>query len=63
MRTVLTLDDSQMGEWTQICRAYARKIGAELIFVNNTSMGIQTKEGELRHIYIDELYDILAEGV
>lgn len=60
MREVLTLESAQMGEWEQICKAYARKVGAELIFVNETSFGIQTKDGELRHIYIDELYSMLG---
>ena len=59
MREVLTIDESQMNDWKQICRAFAKKQNAELVFVNSTSCGIQTKDGEFHHIYIDEMASIL----
>lgn len=46
-------------EWYMVCAAYARKIGAELLFVNSDSFGICTKDEKLLHIYADELYEIL----
>ena len=60
MRTVYTMDDSQMGEWKEICKAYAKKVNADLLFVNETSFGIQLPSGELQHIYIDELVHLLG---
>ena len=58
MRTVLTMSEKQMPEWRAICKAYAKKHGAELIFVNETSCGIE-KDGQFRHIYIEEMYEEL----
>lgn len=58
MMGVYAVTEKQMKDWTDICTAYAKKIGAELLFVNETSMGIE-KGGEFRHIYIDELAEIL----
>ena len=59
MRKVYTMNESQMEEWKEICNAYAKKINAKLLFVNETSFGIQLHNGELQHIYIDELVNIL----
>lgn len=49
--------------WVGICETYARKIGATLLFVNSDNFGIETKTGELMHIYADELEAILQNGV
>lgn len=57
--TTLYCTEKQMDDWKQICKAYARKVGAELIFVNETSFGIE-KNGQFQHIYIDELYEMLG---
>ena len=48
--------------WTEVCQAYADRIGAELLFVNSDNFGIETKDGELLHIYADELERILRSG-
>lgn len=60
--TTYYVNKDDMSEWRSICRAYARKVGAELLFVNENSFGIQTKDGQLQHIDISELYDILARA-
>lgn len=52
-------DRRHMNEWKDICRAFARREGAELLFVNEASMGLAYADGSLRHIYIDELANIL----
>ena len=57
--TRYAVSDAQMSEWKQICQAYARKYNAKLLFVNKTSFGIETEDGQLQHIYIDELEDFL----
>ena len=49
----------QMAEWKQICQAYARKVGAKLLFVNESSMGLEYPNGNMKHIYIDELENLL----
>ena len=50
---------SQMGEGEQICKAFAKKVGAELLFVNEESCGIQYPNGTMQHIYINEMVEIL----
>lgn len=47
-------------EWEDVCKAYADKIGAELLFVNSDNFGIRTKEDRFLHIYADELVQILG---
>lgn len=53
------VNSSQMGEWEQICKAFSKKVGAELLFVNEESCGIQYPNGTMQHIYIDEMVEIL----
>lgn len=45
-------------EWKEVCKAFCRKIGAELLFVNDDSFGYE-KDGQLIHLYVDELMEIL----
>ena len=49
-----------MNEWREICSAYARKVNAKLLFVNEDSFGIEYPDGTLRHIYVDELVELLG---
>ena len=48
-----------MKEWSQICAAYCRKIGATLLFVNTDNFGLEMPDGSHRHIYADELTELL----
>ena len=59
MREVMAVSQDQMSDWRQICRAFAKKLGAKLLFVNETSMGLEYPDGTMKHIYIDELADYL----
>lgn len=52
---VYTVSKSQMEDWRQICRAFAKREGAKLLFVNEQSMGLEYPDGTHKHIYIDEL--------
>lgn len=52
-------DDAYMKEWTEICAAYCKRVGAELLFVNEGDFGCEMPNGELRHIYADELEELL----
>ena len=61
MRTIYAMNKNQMEDWKQICKEYAKKVNAELLFVNETSFGIQLPNGELQHIYIDELVNLLED--
>ena len=62
MRTNLAVNQNQMNDWRQICKAFAEKIDAELLFVNETSCGVQYKNNTFGHIYIDEMLDFLKEN-
>lgn len=53
MRSEYAMDDSQMSEWNQICKAFAKKLGAKLVFVNETSCGLEFPDGSMKHVYID----------
>ena len=61
MREVMTVSKEQMDGWLAICRAFAKRENATLVFVNETSMGLEYPDGVLRHIYIDELQEILEK--
>lgn len=61
MREVLTMSEKQMPEWRAICRAFAKRENAKLLFVNETSMGIEYQNGTMRHISIEELLEILSK--
>lgn len=53
--------DKHMQEWEQICKAYAKKVGAKLLFVNSTSCGLAYEDGRLEHLYIDEMVNALEK--
>ena len=52
---VYAVNKNQIEEWRQICRAFAKREGAKLLFVNEQSMGLEYPNGTHKHIYIDEL--------
>lgn len=52
-------DQKRMEEWRQVCEAYCQKVNAELLFVNDYDFGMQYPDGQLAHIYADELEQIL----
>ena len=62
VREVYTMSPAQMPEWRAICKAFAEKIEAELLFVNEQSCGVQYKDGTFGHIYIDEMEAFLKEN-
>lgn len=60
-RSVLTMSDKQMPEWTEICKAFAEKQNAKLLFVNNTSCGLEYPDGSFSHVTIQGMADFLEE--
>ena len=48
-------------EWYEVCKAFAEKENAKLLFVNDNSCGIETKNGKLCHIYAEEMLGILEQ--
>lgn len=59
IRELYTMTEAQMPEWKSICEAFAKKIDAKLLFVNEQSCGVGYKDGSFQHIYVDEMYDYL----
>ena len=62
MREIMTVAKSDMAEWEQICRVFAKKQGAKLLFVNESSMGLEYPDGTMKHVYIDELEAFLKRS-
>lgn len=60
LRGVMTVNESQMEDWKAICNAYAKKIGAEVIFVNECSCGLELSNGQFAHIYIEDMLERLG---
>ena len=52
-------DEHYMKEWTEVCATYCDRVGAELLFVNESDFGCEMPSGELRHIYAEELEELL----
>ena len=57
--TVPAVGPGQMDDWKSICRALAKKVNGTLLFVNESSCGIEFPDGSMRHIYLDEVEDYL----
>lgn len=53
--------ENQMKDWRGMWQDFAKKINAELLFVNDTSCGVKFKDGTFKHIYIDELQEYLKD--
>ena len=62
MRTVLTIAEDQMNEWKAICEAFAKKVGAKLVFVNETGCGLEYPDGTHCHTSIEEMQRFLEKG-
>lgn len=54
------MTDRQMREWREICVAFAKRFGYKLLFVNEESCGVELPDGQFKHIYADEMADILT---
>lgn len=63
IREVYAVSNEQMPEWKMICAVFADKIGAKLLFVNAVSCGVELSDGSFKHIYIQEMADLLKEEV
>ena len=53
------MTDNQMKDWREICQAFANKFGYKLLFVNEESCGVELKDGSFKHIYAEEMAEIL----
>lgn len=51
---------SYMQEWYQICLAFCKKKVYELLFVNMDNFGYSDRDGNLYHVYADELAEMLG---
>ena len=56
------VSEKYMAEWGAICRAYCEKVNARLLFVNVSSFGAAFPDGTFRHIYADELVELLSRN-
>ena len=58
MRTVLTVSEKDMDEWKAICEAFAKKVGAKLVFVNETGCGLELLDGTLWHPTVEDMTEV-----
>lgn len=47
-------------EWEEVCKTFCERFGFELVFVNASSFGYQTKDGQLVHMYPEEMQEFLT---
>ena len=50
-----------MSEWEEICKAFAKKVNAKLLFVNETSCGLEYNDGTFAHVLIEDMVEYLKE--
>lgn len=62
MREEYYVPTSMMNDWKRICKAFADKFGYKLLFVNEKSCGVELKDGSFKHIYLDEMQEILENA-
>ena len=48
-----------MNDWREICKTFAKKFGYNLLFVNEESCGVELLDGSFKHIYAEEMAEIL----
>ena len=61
MREVYVMSKAQMQDWRDICKAYADKHNAKLLWVNDTSCGVEYKNGQFHHILVQDMINILSQ--
>ena len=60
---VYCIDEKDMQDWKEICRKWCIRNNAILLFVNNTSFGCEFPNGQMKHIYIDELVSMMGADI
>lgn len=56
------MTDNQMKEWREICEAFAHIFGYTLLFVNEESCGVELKDGSFKHLYAEEMAELLRRA-
>ena len=57
------VEKKDMDDWKEICKAWCKRNNAELLFVNDTSFGCEFPNGQMRHIFIEELASMLGANI
>lgn len=52
--------DRKLQEWEKICKEFCRQQGYDLVFVKSDNFGYVDKNGNMVHLYVDELASILS---
>lgn len=47
-------------DWYEICKAFCKKKGYELLFVHSDNFGYSDCGGNLHHVYADKLAEMLG---
>ena len=55
------IKSKDMDEWTEICKTFAKKMNAKLLFVNETSCGLEFSDGKFWHYSVEDMIDTLED--
>lgn len=50
---------NQFGKKREICEAFAKKVGAKLVFVNETGCGLEYSDGTYWHPTVEDMQEYL----
>ena len=49
-------------DWHKICEMFARRFGYKLLFVKDVSCGVELPNGQFKHIYAEEMAELLRRS-
>ena len=53
------ISKENMNDWNAICKTYTKKVGAELLYVNETSFGLEYPNGTMVKMRPEDLEEAL----
>ena len=60
LRTQMCVKEKDMDDWKMICKRWCDVNNATLLFVRSDSFGCELPDGQFKHIYVEELVELLG---
>ena len=60
LRTQMCVKEKDMDDWKMICKRWCDVNNAKLLFVRSDSFGCELPDGQFKHIYVEELVELLG---
>ena len=57
-----TTEVQYKSDWHKICEMFARRFGYKLLFVKDVSCGVELPDGQFKHIYAEEMAELLRRS-